>query len=467
VWSLLLLVRNREPRVGLLTLLFALLLGIEAVALESQWGTPIAANAATAGAFGALGVAVLGLLVLGALADMAVERDLVEALHWDSMQAVRALAEIGANDQLDLDQRLSALLEMGRASFGLQVGVLCRANEDEMEVIAISSADAFPVAAGSALGSYCKDAMAADRPIAIARMNGVVQAAHPAASAFGFQAYMATAIRVDGELYGTLGFGGLEPRSERFTATDKDLLSLMGQWVASEIERRRKSGQEEPEPATPNAITPWRKRLRGPRGTDLNATVRRLERRLVRMAGAKVDIVLALSPDLEAAQVHGIPIEKVVRSLVANALDAMPDGGSLELRTENLEITAQPGAAMSAAAPDRYVTLSVRDTGKAIDADSLSRVFEPDANGSLATEEGSSDERLHLSTVYRILHRSGGDLSVSVEPEGTTLTIFLRRFEAPEVQSEPLPEPREQVKAPRPAPVAAPPPGPPPYPTTV
>ena len=51
VWSLLLLVRNREPRVGLLSLLFALLLGIEAVALESQWGAPIAANAATAGAF--------------------------------------------------------------------------------------------------------------------------------------------------------------------------------------------------------------------------------------------------------------------------------------------------------------------------------------------------------------------------------------------------------------------------------
>ena len=72
VWSLLLLVRNREPRVGLLTLLFALLLGIEAVALESQWGAPLAANAATAGAVGALGIAVLGLLVVGALADMAV-----------------------------------------------------------------------------------------------------------------------------------------------------------------------------------------------------------------------------------------------------------------------------------------------------------------------------------------------------------------------------------------------------------
>ena len=203
-WSLLLLARSGESRVALLTTLFVVLGVAEIVALEAQWGEPLAANAATAGAAAALLASVLGLLALGALADMAVERDRIEALHWDSMQAIRSLAEISGDDKLDPNQRLSALLEVGRASFGLQVGVLCRVHDQQTQVVAISSSDAFPVAAGTAFpleGSYCKDAIVSEHPIGIERVNGTERADHPATSAFGFQAYLATAIRVDGKLY--------------------------------------------------------------------------------------------------------------------------------------------------------------------------------------------------------------------------------------------------------------------------
>ena len=41
-----------------------------------------------------------------------------------------------------------------------------------------------------------------------------------------------------GEVVGTLCFGGREPRKRRFTATDKDLLNLMSQWIGSDFERR-------------------------------------------------------------------------------------------------------------------------------------------------------------------------------------------------------------------------------------
>jgi len=452
-WSLLLLVRSGEPRVALLTTLFLVLGVAEIVALEAQWGEPLAASAETAGAAAVLLASVLGLLALGALADMAVERDQVEALHWDSMQAIRALAEISGDDKLDPNQRLSALLEVGRTSFGLQVGVLCRVHDQLTEVVAISSSDAFPVAAGSAFpleGSYCKDAIASERPIGIERVNGAARADHPATSAFGFQAYLATAIRVGGELYGTLGFGGINARSERFSATEKDLVSLMGQWVATEIERgtraaaeaTAKVAAEEAAAAAARAATQAAEAAasgsRSPRklppatrrGADVNALLRRLEPRLRRLADDRVDLTLSLAHDLDMAHAPGVPLEKLIRSLAANGLDAMPEGGSLELSTANLEIAPRSGSEMSVAAPDRYVTLSVRDTGNGIDADSLSRVFEPAENGT--TGNGDVVERLHVSTIYRILQRSGGDLSVAVEPgRGTTFTVFLRRFDPP------------------------------------
>jgi hypothetical protein len=109
-----------------------------------------------------------------------------------------------------------------------------------------------------------------------------------------------------------------------------------------------------------------------------------------------------------------------VLSLVRNAVDAMPEGGKLTLETANLEVGAGEPGVVPALVPNRYVTLTVRDTGSALDAGALARVFEPPPPG--ADAEG----RLPLATVYRLLQRCGDDLSVSVEPgRGTDFTVFL------------------------------------------
>jgi signal transduction histidine kinase len=89
---------------------------------------------------------------------------------------------------------------------------------------------------------------------------------------------------------------------------------------------------------------------------------------------------------------------------------------------------------MPAVAPDRYVTISFRDSGAEPDADALTRLFDQAAPD---TEPPSGPRRLPLSTVYRVLQICGGDLSVKVEPgRGSTFTVF-------------LPRAREQVRAPR------------------
>jgi signal transduction histidine kinase len=141
-----------------------------------------------------------------------------------------------------------------------------------------------------------------------------------------------------------------------------------------------------------------------------------------------VELELSLAPELSRARAPSVPLEKIVLSLVTNALDAMPDGGRLGLKTANLEFAgAEPGV-FPAVTPDHYVTLSVSDTGGGLGADSLSRVFEPSSEAVSADGKRDRADRLSLSAVYRTLQRCGGDLSVEAEPgRGNTFTLFLPR----------------------------------------
>ena len=86
------------------------------------------------------------------------------------------------------------------------------------------------------------------------------------------------------------------------------------------------------------------------------------------------------------------------------------------------EFAREPGV-MPAREPDRYVTLSVRETSGRVDAEALSRAFDLPAH---------PEARISLPSVYRMLQRVGGDLSVEVEPgRGSTFTLFLPRGARP------------------------------------
>ena len=68
-------------------------------------------------------------------------------------------------------------------------------------------------------------------------------------------------------------------------------------------------------------------------------------------------------------------IGRAIMNLALNARDAMPDGGTLTIGTANVTMTeGMPG---SRAAPGRYVTMAVHDTGVGIDADVRAHIFEP------------------------------------------------------------------------------------------
>jgi len=241
------------------------------------------------------------------------------------------------------------------------------------------------------------------------------------------------------------------------------LLRVMGQWLAAELQRREPAraaaaaaadpaiaapaepvapAPREARPARAERSAPARRLdLPGARSVDLNAVLGRVRRQLEGATAPGIELELRTAPDLKAAPDPRLPLDAIVLSLVRNAVDAMPEGGKLTLETANLEVVAGEPGVLPEREPNRYVTLSVRDTGKALDAAALTRVFEP------AGEATASEERLPLATVYRLLQRCGGDLSVNVEPgRGTDFTVFL-----------PLAEPAASAASPEPSPSAPPP----------
>ncbi len=158
---------------------------------------------------------------------------------------------------------------------------------------------------------------------------------------------------------------------------------------------------------------------------DPNRVLREAKRELRSLAGAGVNFALKLDPDLGFAAAQKVPLKAIVRSLVMSARDAMPGGGDLVIETANLDMTAVEPGLMPSMAPNRYVTISFRDSGREHDADALARLFDPSP---AEADRASGDGRLPLATVYRVLQICGGDLSVGVESGcGSTLTVFLPR----------------------------------------
>jgi len=435
--SLIVLGRSGESRVALLTGVLGLLGVQQAFTLWRSSHAPLGLDLATGIAAAGLGVGLLGFFAVIAVGRILREFDRAEALHWESMEGVRGLTELTTRRSIGVDEKLPTLLEMGCERFGLEVALVSRVRGERYEVLAIHAPDDFPVTSGAvfALGeTHCRNTLATNRPVAIARAADAHWVDHPARAAFRFEAYLAATIHVGEEPFGTLVFASLDPRRERFTATHKDLVVLMAQWIGSELERedllRTRRQSSSPAGSSSPAPRPLPVRRHGAPATpalQLNAALERLEKRMRRVAGPRVEVVLELAPDLRPARVLRLPLDAILLSLVNKAAKAMPEGGRLTLATANCEITCHEADVLPAVAPDRYVTISLSETSGAVDADALARVFDHEERPAGKPEAlPDAAGQLPLSTVYRMLQRAGGDLSVEVEPgQGSTFTVFL------------------------------------------
>jgi len=180
-----------------------------------------------------------------------------------------------------------------------------------------------------------------------------------------------------------------------------------------------------------------RKEVLSPRVVDLNQVVAGMEDMLRRLIGEDIELRTTLHERPATTRADRGQLEQVVMNLVVNARDAMPKGGTLLLRVEQMVVTDDDAAARSPVAPTgRHVRLTVADSGCGMDDETLAHAFEP----FFTTKEHGQGTGLGLSIVYGIVEQSGGFVQVASAPgEGAVFHVHLPfADEAPAAVPEPL-----------------------------
>jgi signal transduction histidine kinase len=151
----------------------------------------------------------------------------------------------------------------------------------------------------------------------------------------------------------------------------------------------------------------------------LDEVVRSLEPRLSRLAGERVDVVLVLR-DTTPVRAGSAQLEEMVVNLVANARDAMPEGGLVSIRTYPTTISAGARPQRLGIPAGEYVALVVADNGAGMDESVRARAFDP----SFTTKRNAAG--LGLTAVDRLARGLGGAVELQSSPGGgTTVRILL------------------------------------------
>jgi len=163
-----------------------------------------------------------------------------------------------------------------------------------------------------------------------------------------------------------------------------------------------------------------RRRLLNPQPVDVNALVAGIVRLLGRTLGASIQVTTEVSGAGVAFADPGA-LEAAVLNVALNARDAMPDGGTLAIRTTTIDIT-RPAGIDEELEPGTYVQLALTDTGSGMTPEVAARVFEP----FFTTKSGGRGTGLGLSMVYGFAKQSGGTVTIQSKPgRGTTVTMLL------------------------------------------
>ena len=165
-----------------------------------------------------------------------------------------------------------------------------------------------------------------------------------------------------------------------------------------------------------------RREIVKPEIVDLNDVVSDIHKMLRRTIKESINLVVDLTDDLWSTQIDRGQLEQVLLNLAVNADSAMPDGGTLEIRTANRTIDEEAAAQRAELSVGSYVCLTVSDDGEGMSEEVAAHVFEPFFT-TKAVGEGTG---LGLSTVYGIVKQAGGYVYVYTEEgRGTTFNIYL------------------------------------------
>ncbi|MEG3927326.1 response regulator [Microcoleus sp. T3_D1] len=155
--------------------------------------------------------------------------------------AIRALYEVTATQNLNFEQRIQALIDMGCQNLALETGILGRVQDNRYEVMVVGSPDEVlkPGDVFDIKQTLCCETLDTDEPVTIQHTGTSKFRSHPAYLAFGMEAYIGIRVLVAGKVYSTLSFSSKSPRADSFKSAHLELLKLMAQWIGSEIKRHQ------------------------------------------------------------------------------------------------------------------------------------------------------------------------------------------------------------------------------------
>ncbi len=153
---------------------------------------------------------------------------------------------------------------------------------------------------------------------------------------------------------------------------------------------------------------------------DANAAVRALERTLGQLTRGRVGLAVMLAASVPLVSIDPGQFDQVLLNLVVNARDAIPDAGTVTVRTAAVSIGPARGGWPADVPPGEFVAVTVIDNGTGMTDEVKARVFDP-----FFTTKGEGGTGLGLATVRDIVHAVGGHIEIeSAIGWGTSVRVF-------------------------------------------
>ncbi|MEA2739364.1 MAG: hypothetical protein QOH05_2671, partial [Acetobacteraceae bacterium] len=176
-----------------------------------------------------------------------------------------------------------------------------------------------------------------------------------------------------------------------------------------------------------------RRQALDPVPTSANRLIAGMEDLVRRTAGPAIACQSILTENLWSTLCDPNQLENAVLNLAINARDAMPDGGTLTIETENTQVSAWLAGERDIA-PGDFIVIRVTDTGIGMPPDVAARAFDP----FFTTKPLGLGTGLGLSMIYGFARQSGGQAHIESEPgRGTTVRLYLPRHMTDEVNKAP------------------------------
>ncbi|MEQ8696427.1 MAG: PAS domain-containing protein, partial [Bauldia litoralis] len=166
---------------------------------------------------------------------------------------------------------------------------------------------------------------------------------------------------------------------------------------------------------------------------QIDRMVHDMKEMLSRLLEENIAIEVAFGDRELTARTDRAQLENAVLNLAINARDAMPEGGTLTVRADVVELDAHAVAGHDNALPGRFICLSVADTGRGMTPETCRRALEP----FFTTKDIGAGTGLGLSMVHGFVQQSGGFIEIDSKPDwGTTIHLYLPADEPCETVNE-------------------------------